>query len=47
MRSVGGRFLSRFVCLKFRPLQCLKVEVWNSAENLRDADLKKLTASVG
>ena len=44
--SVGGRFLSRLVYPKFRSLLRLRVEVWTSAENQRETNLKRLTASV-
>ena len=43
-RAVGDRFLSRFVIPKYRPLQCLKVEVWSSSENRKETNLKSLTA---
>ena len=41
-----GVVFFRIVYPKFRPLQRLQVEAWTSAENKRDTDLKRLTASV-
>ena len=43
-RSVEDRFLPRLVYPKFRPLQRLNLEVWTSAENQRETDLKRLIA---
>ena len=45
--SWGSFFVSFFVYPKFRLLQCLKVEVWTSAENQRETDLRRLGASEG
>ena len=44
--TLGGHRRTVLVDLKFRLLQYLKVEVWTSAENQRDADLTRLTACV-
>ena len=46
IRAVGDPSSSRFVYPKFRSLRRLKVEVWTYAENQRETDLKRLTASV-